>query len=69
MEGFGGVGGGKVLEPCPGGAFPMRHGGLWGGVVEVVGGAGGDFLDGVEAVVPLSPARFPYPPQPATELL
>ena len=39
-----------------------------GGVVGVVAGAGEEFFEGVEAPVPLSPARSPCPPHPATKL-
>ena len=34
----------------------------------VGGGAGEDFLEGVQAVAPLTPARSPGPPHPAAEL-
>ena len=50
--------------------FPCspRHGGLLGGVIRFGGGAGKDFLEGVEALAPLSPARSPCPLHQAAEL-
>ena len=58
-------------EPCPGGAFPMRSA-AWralGRCRRICGGASDQFLDGVEAVGPLTPVRPPCPPHPAPELL
>ena len=40
----------------------LRHGGHWGGVIEVVECAGEQLLEGVVAVLPLSPACFARPP-------
>ena len=63
-EGFGGVGGAEPLKCVSEERFPCspRHGSLRGGVVGVGGGAGENFLEGVEAMAPLSPACYPSPP-------
>ena len=60
-EGFWGCRGGEALSHVPEERFPcaLRHGGLWGGVVGVVGGAREVSLEGVEAVMPPSPACSP----------
>ena len=53
-EGCGAVGGAQALKNVPEERFlcALRHGGLQGSVVGVVGGAGEEFLQGMEAVVP-----------------
>ena len=69
-EGFGGVEGLEAMNRVPEDPFPclLRHGSLRSGLVGVLGAAGDDFLECVEAPAPLSPARFPCPPRPAGEL-
>ena len=59
---FGGVGGAKALNCVPEEHFPCspRHYSLRGGVVGIGGGAGEDFLEGVEVVVLLSPLPASY---------
>ena len=69
-EGLGGVGGAEALIHVPeeGFPYPMRHGGLRGGLVGVGGGAAVDLLEGVHHVHPFSPSRSPGPLHPAAEL-
>ena len=69
-EGFWGVGAAEALDRVPEEGFScrLRHGGLMGSLVGVGGGAGEDFLEGVDHVHPLTPSRSPGPLHPAAEL-
>ena len=69
-EGFGDVGAAEALDRVREEGFPcrLRHGGLKGCLVGVGGGTGEDFLEGVDHVHSLTPARSPGPLHPAAEL-
>ena len=66
-EGLGGVGAAEALVRVPeqGVRCRPRHGGLRGGLLAVDGGAGEDFLEGVDHACPPTPARPAGPIQPA----
>ena len=59
----------KALNCVPEERLPctLRHGGIRGGMVRVVRGAGEEFLEAVEAVVPLTLACSPCRSHPVTE--